>query len=623
MLTRVHLQTLKRCSLQITLLPGKAAIAWGGQAKGWKMSDNQRVTVHEPAHDVEQDQEYLVPCSETCATLDGAQQSNADEQQSIMDLQPTSGNQGSDPGEPETQATPSKRAKSAGSAEGADAASTPPLTTASNIWTFGHAVGGNVPRTQFVYPMTDLGNAQMFHRLFGKLVRWDCERGQWIVWNGKRWLTGMLARTMTMRLIKKQVTALYLQAQSNHSLRTRNNEAVTPVEALDWAKKTSSKGRQQAMLELVRDLPGVRVSKAELDPNPHLLGVANGVLNLLSAKLVENRPDLLITRYANAAFQPKATAPNFLRFIYQVCLGRKALVDFLQEILGYILSGLINEQFFFILVGTGANGKSTLVELFLYLLGEYGLGMPSHSFLKSNSRAIRNDIARLPGVRFAPCAEVNTGTSLDESLVKRATGGDVISARFIGKELFDFHPSAKFFLSVNTLPRVTGADNGIYRRLVVIPFDGDFEATMDRNLTETLKTEIDGVLAWAVEGFQRWHARGHLVKPECVIEACQAYRAEMDTVQSFLDECCHLEPKGLTQLRVLYGAFEKWAKSSSVEPVKIHDFGAFMRQKGFTQKHSGGRFWNGVTLKAVSVTAGSPGVFGPAAAETESATLPQ
>ena len=101
----------------------------------------------------------------------------------------------------------------------------------------------------------------------------------------------------------------------------------------------------------------------------------------------------------------------------QICLGRQDLIDYLQEVLGYSLSGLIKEHAFFLLVGTGANGKSTLIETFLHLLGEYGIGMPSHAFLKSNSRAIRNDIARLPGVRFAPCAEVNTGMSLDESML--------------------------------------------------------------------------------------------------------------------------------------------------------------------------------------------------------------
>ena len=471
-------------------------------------------------------------------------------------------------------------------------------------------VQGMLP--MFVYPLTGLGSAHMFYRLYNKYFMYDHEGGRWIGWDNdkKRYFTGKSAHRVMMRLVKKLITELYRHAQSRRPLRTRNGETVMQEEALDWAKKMSSKGHQKAMLEMVRDLPGVRVSKAELDSDPCLLGVANGVLDLKTGTLIENRPELLITRYAKAAYRPGAKAPTFLRFMDDICLGRKDLVEYLQEVFGYAMSGLMKEHAFFLLVGTGANGKSTLVEIFLYLLGEYGIGMPSHAFLKSNSRAIRNDIARLPGVRFAPCAEVNTGMCLDESTVKRATGGDVMTARFIGKEYFDFHPSAKFFLSVNTLPKITGADNGIYRRLIVIPFDGNFEAIMDRDLPEKLKGEIDGILGWAVEGFQRWQARGKLVKPQCVVDACKAYRAEMDTVQSFLEDCCDIDdPKASTPIGVLFDAYSHWAKGSLVEPANLHLFGTLMGQKGFKKFKSGTWRWKGVALKA-SPTVVQPDLFG-------------
>jgi putative DNA primase/helicase len=357
------------------------------------------------------------------------------------------------------------------------------------------------------------------------------------------------------------------------------------------------------MLEFVKGFPGVRISQAELDSDPLLLGVANGVLNLLTGQLVPNSPDLLITRYARAKFIPDAKAPMFMKYMQEVCMGRQELVDFVQEILGYSLSGLTKEQAFFLLLGAGANGKSTLVDTQFHLLGDYAKGLPAHTFIKSESRAIRNDLARLPGVRFAPCAEVNTGKSLDESMVKRSTGGDVMTARFIGKEFFDFHLSAKFFFSVNTLPRVVGADNGIYRRLVVLPFDGNFEKTMDTELPEKLKGEIDGILTWALKGFQRWHKRGHLIKPDCVVEACKAYRAEMDTVQSFLDDACHIDPKATTPLSTLYEAYQQWAKGTLVDPANKHLFGTLMGQKGFRKEKSGSWRWKGVALKSATSAA--------------------
>ena len=467
---------------------------------------------------------------------------------------------------------------------------------------------------QFSYSHTEFGNAQMFADKYRGKFKYVTELGEFILWDEKtrRWSRESQGGGVELhRNVKRLISARYEEARSQNELVTLNNEHIQKDVALKWAKTSSKRSVIKAMLDFLKNMPGVCISQSTLDSDPCLLGVANGVLDLRTGILRENTPGDLITRYARAAYNPKAKPKKFQKFLNQVCLGRQDLVDFLQEMLGYSLSGLTKEQAFFLLLGTGANGKSTLVETFFHLLGDYAKGMPSHAFIKSESRAIRNDLARLPGVRFAPCAEINTGKSLDESMVKRGTGGDVMTARFIGKEFFDFHLVAKFFFSVNTLPHVTGADNGIYRRLIVIPFDGNFEATMDGDLPKKLKGEIDGILAWAVQGFQRWSARGHLVKPDCVIEACKAYRAEMDTVQAFLDECCTLDPLAKTPLGVLFEASQQWAKSAIIDPVKPRLFSTLMGQKGFKKRHSGPWRWLGVALKA-SPTVVQTSLFGPA-----------
>lgn len=456
---------------------------------------------------------------------------------------------------------------------------------------------------KFVHPLTDHGNAQMFIRLFRGQIKYVEGLGVFAAWNGYRWLReDMGGKEELSRYVKRFLLERYALARSETALFTLNNEPVSPEDALKWAKRSSSQSRIRAMLELVKSFPRVRISQAKLDADPLLVGVANGVLDLVTGTLIQNTPDLLITRYARAKFIPDATAPMFLKYMHEVCMGRQELVDFVQEILGYSLSGLTKEQAFFLLLGAGANGKSTLIDTVFHLLGDYAKGLPSHSFIKSESRAIRNDFAPLPGVRLASCSEVNIGKSFDESMLKRSTGGDVMTARFIGKEFFDFHLSAKFFFSVNTLPRVVGADNGIYRRLVVLPFDGNFEKTMDRELPEKLKGEINGILAWALDGFQRWHKRGHLIKPDCVAEACKAYRAEMDTVQSFLDDACHIDPNATTPLSSLFEAYQQWAKGALVDPANKHLFGTLMGQKGFRKFKSGSWLWKGVALKSATPT---------------------
>jgi len=517
-----------------------------------------------------------------------------------------------------------KKANPLSRAQVADMAASEACPAATpSTFAFG-GLGQTTGKRQFVRPLTDMGNAMMFAKLFSGLVLYVFEFGQFIVWDpcSKKWLREENGGCVALsRLTNSFLDARYAEARSDNYLYTVNDEALSQGEVLKWAKSSSQHSRIKAMLELVKFMENVCVFQSALDADKLKLGVDNGVLDLVTGALKENKPEYLITRYTRAASNPDAEAPAFMKYIHEVCMGRQDLVDFVQEVLGYALSGLTKERVFFILLGAGTNGKSTLVETFYHLMGDYARSMPSHAFIKSESRAIRNDLARLPGIRFAPCAEINTGKYLDESLVKRVTGNDVITARFIGKEFFDFHIIAKFFYSVNTLPRVVGADNGIYNRLVVLPFDGDFEKRKDGDLGEKLEAEIDGILAWAVTGFQRWHKRTKLVKPDCVIEASKAYRAEMDTVQSFLDDMCIRDENATTPLGPFFEAYQQWAKGALAQPANLHLFGTLMGQKGFKKVKSGSWRWKGVALKAAA-TATGPSVFGAPTAPSPTAPEP-
>lgn len=502
---------------------------------------------------------------------------------------------------------------------GSRAATTTTVAPTPGIFGVNPALAGRKQslKEKFVYPLTDHGNAQLFARLFNRKVMYAPEKNTFYVWRNGRYLSHERSGKVALyRNIKSFILQRYREAASDCQLFTLNREFVPNDEALEWAKKSSAHSRIRAMLEILKTMPSVEVPQDKLDVDPFLLGVANGVLNLATGELQENTPRLRVTRYARAAFDQHAKAPIFDNFIKEICKNRPDLISFLQEVLGYTLCGLTKEHAFFLLLGAGANGKSTLMDVFFHILGDYANGMPSHAFIDSDTRSIRSDLARLPGVRLATCAEINTGKALDESLVKRMTGGDVITARFIGREFFDFYLAAKFFFSVNTLPKIHGADNGIYRRLVVIPFDADFSDSMDKDLFDKLKVECDGILAWAVEGFKRWNERGHFQQPDCVVEACKAYRGEMDTVQSFLDEACTIEDGATTPLGALYSAYLLWAKSSSVEPAKLHLFGTLMAQKGFKKGKSGSRRWRGVSLKAPGTTPVSSVFSSPAVATT-------
>ncbi len=447
---------------------------------------------------------------------------------------------------------------------------------------------------RIIQPLTELGNATLFLALFSGLVRYVTEQRKWIVFNGQHWTT---CPEMLMKFSKSLIKVRYSEARSRRNLETSEGEPVKHDAVLKWAKKTSFKRSINGFLDLAKDLPGIRISQAMLDANPHLLGAPGGVIELVTGEFRPGRPEDLVSRVIGTRYNPNAKCPTFLRFLDDITLDRKDLAQFFQEVFGYFLSGLTTEHAFFIFLGKGANGKSTIVELFTKLMGDYAVGMPGHAFVASESRAIRNDLARLVGKRFASAVEVNTGRKLDESTVKRITGGDTLTARFLREEFFDFSPLAKFVFGVNTVPTVTGADEGIYRRLRIVPFDADFRKQIDKKLPEKLAGELEGVLMWALKGFQRYHERGGLEYPTCVVDAGLAYRDEMDGIGAFIAEMCTVDPAHSVPLGAIYNAYTEWAVNACIDPVKKHMFSTLMMQKGFPKKHSGERKWLGIKLK--------------------------
>lgn len=444
-----------------------------------------------------------------------------------------------------------------------------------------------------IYSLNDIGNAVMLANMFRLKIRFCEELRAWLVWNGKHWAKDDVTLWRHARLI---VRIRFRQAKSKYGLMTTNGFKVSKKDVLKWAIRSSSKTRIQAMLDVASKLPQITTSLKELDKDQFMFNCQNGSIDLRTGVLQKHNLNDMITHISDVSYRPGVQYPNWLKFIDEITLGNNQLQEYLQEVLGYCLCGAVKEQVMFVLVGKGANGKSTFLDAFINVLGAYAKTTPAHTFVKSESRALRNDLARLAGARFVSAVEINTGKKLDEALVKGLTGGDRIAARFLGKEFFEYTPQAKFFLAVNVFPEVSGADDGIYRRLRVIPFEAAFTPRqMDKDLPAKLKKEADGILIWAIEGFKRWYQRGSLVEPEVVTEASMAFREQMDAVGSFISDYCILVSGASVQVGSLYDAYIDWAKQNALEPMSKKLFGTLIRQKGFKQGKSGKtRLWKGL-----------------------------
>jgi putative DNA primase/helicase len=361
--------------------------------------------------------------------------------------------------------------------------------------------------------------------------------------------------------------------------------------ALDkWAMRSESRGRLSAMVDVAGDEPGVYVRHTELNANPWLLNVMNGTLDLQTGELRPHRREDAITKISPVVYDPGATCPLWLSFLRRI-LPDPALRAFIQRAAGYSLTGLTIEQCLLFLFGTGANGKTTLIETLMGLLADYAQKAPTDMLMTRLGGSIPNDIARLPGARLVVAAEIESGRQMAESMVKDLTGGDTMVARFMRQEFFEFRPTHKLWMYGNHKPIIRGTDDGIWRRIHLVPFLVTIpEAEKDPGLVKRLNAELPGILKWAVDGCLAWQEKG-LGIPSAVNQATGKYRAEMDVLGRFLGDCCHLEPRARVTKAALYEAYERWGGD-----LTKRKFGDALRERGFEDGRGSGNvaIWKGI-----------------------------
>ena len=233
------------------------------------------------------------------------------------------------------------------------------------------------------------------------------------------------------------------------------------------------------------------------------------------------------------------------------------------------------------------------------MLGDYGQRASASLLTASpNGREPTNEIARLHGARLVVGSETEEGARLAESRVKDLTGGDTLTGRFLYAEAFDFCPVLKLWMFGNHKPEIRGTDDGIWRRVRLIPFTVQIaEASRDPHLPEKLATELPGILQWALEGTRRWLAHG-LTVPSIVTEAGAEYRDEEDTLAHFIAEEIMRVANAKTSLSALFIRYQAWATRNGVRyPLPQRSLTKRMKERGFKQGRWPERCWEGVELK--------------------------
>jgi len=417
---------------------------------------------------------------------------------------------------------------------------------------------------------TDTANGERFARDHGRELRYCYKQRAWYAWDGARWqpdARGDVERRAmaTARGILTEVAAQPPSKQvalTKHSIRSQDRSRL---EAMAWAAR-----------------PELAISPDEFDPDPWLLNCRNGTLDLRTGELHPHDRDAYLTKLVPVDYRADATCPRWTQFLGEVMGDDADMVGFLQRMVGYALTGSTGEQCFFLLHGGGANGKSTFVETLGKMLGDYARPTEFRTLeARKSSDAVRNDLAALRGLRLVTSVEVGRHKRLDEALVKQLTGSDTITARFLYGEFFDFRPEFKLFLAANNKPVVQGTDEGIWRRVKLVPFEVTIPPERrDRALGAALLAELPGILAWAVQGCLRWQSAG-LQPPARVNAATEEYRQESDSLGDFLNTECERGPGLAVAAADLYHAYERWAENSGVDALAANVFGMAMKERGF------------------------------------------
>jgi len=417
-------------------------------------------------------------------------------------------------------------------------------------------------------PLTDVGNAKRLVYRHGRDIRYVPESKRWFVWDGRRWKED----TGTEVATRAKSTVRTILAEASAEKDSLKREAI-----LKWYKSSQSRRHIEDMIELAASEPEVVAHIKDFDRNPWLLNLENCTLDLHTMEFREHRREDMITKLSPVRYDHQARAPRWEQFLEEV-LPNQEVRAFVQRAVGYTLTGDTSAQVLFMLVGTGANGKTTFLETIRYVLGEYAAHAEFQTFtdMRRNGGP-RNDLARLRGARLVTTTEPPISAWFDESLIKSLTGGEPVTARYLFKEYFEYTPEFKVWITANNPPGVREFSEAMRRRILVIEFPVTIPPERrNPHLLGELKQEAPGILNWALEGLKAWREQG-LNPPEAVQLATNDYFEDteaLDDIGRFIDSYCDFsDPEAFTSTEELHKRYCEYARPNSF-PVSLKTFAA-------------------------------------------------
>jgi putative DNA primase/helicase len=304
-----------------------------------------------------------------------------------------------------------------------------------------------------------------------------------------------------------------------------------------------------------------------LDRHKNLLNFKNGTVDLRTGKLKEHDPNDWLTHTLSYNYDPEAECPKWMEFLERIFRDQPEVIPWIQRVCGYAATGETGEQCMVISVGRGSNGKSVLWNTIGHIFDELTGVVPFSTFEKKGANSSSADLASLQGKRLCLVQEGEANTLLSESVIKRATGGsDRLSARHLYRAQMSFYPEFLIVMASNSLPRIRGADEGIWRRVRLNHFN-QYITDQERNthLFYELQEEAEGILNWMVKGAIEYYEKSGLGDPPVIKEATKQYRHGSDELSGFIGEVIVADPEGKVLGKELMGKYLDWCIEQNVK----------------------------------------------------------
>jgi P4 family phage/plasmid primase-like protien len=447
------------------------------------------------------------------------------------------------------------------------------------------------PETPPEYATTDAGNAERLIAAYGDRARYCAAFNAWYLWNGNVWVRDDAGK---MLLIATDV------ARSIHREAAVASTADRSRALSRWAIISESLHARKAMIDSAA--PHIPVLPGEFDARPELFNCRNGTLELATMTFREHRKEEMLTKKAAVDYDERAECPQWLAHLNLIFGSDTDYLSGFQSMCGYTLLGTNPQQIMFILYGRGRNGKSKTIEVLARLFADYAVNIAADSLMAKRFENARSDLARLAGARLATAAEGAEGARMDEAIIKQITGEYVITVRKLYENEFEFTPVAKIWMTTNHEPVIPGTDDGIWRRIWMVPFSVQIpEEKCDPDIAAKLLAESSGILNWCLAGLSRYYANGNrLVQPRKVSQATANLRTVSDTVGLFLATECVLESEVKISRSALREMLVKWCEEEGIHhPPSARRLATALQERGVMDggKTMSDRFWSGIRFK--------------------------